>query len=65
MRGLLRPKKDSMRVFEDERRSTLTPALSLREREKGGTMRWLILSLRERGKGKPTLDLSPLPWGEG
>jgi len=49
MRGLLRPKKDSIRVFEDERRITLTPALSL----------------RERGKGKPALDLSPLPWGEG
>jgi len=49
MRGLLRPKKDSMSVFEDEKRSTLTPALSLRERE----------------KGKPALDLSPLPWGEG
>jgi len=65
MRGLLRPKKDSMRVFEDERRSTLTPALSLREREKGGTVRWSTLTLGERGKGKPILDLSPLPWGEG
>jgi len=99
MRGLLRPKKDSIRVFEDERRSTLTPALSLREREKGGTVRGITLSLRERekggtvrwitltptlslrergksgtvhwitlrerGKGKSGLDLSPLPWGEG
>lgn len=48
MRGLLRPKKDSMRVFEDERRSTLTPALSLKEREKGGTVRGVTLTLRER-----------------
>jgi len=65
MRGLLRPKKDSMSVFEDERRSTLTPALSLREREKSGTVHWVTLtptlSLREREKGKPALDLSPLP----
>jgi len=50
MRGLLRPKKDSMRVFEDERRSTLTPALSLREREKNSTLT-PTLSLREREKG--------------
>ncbi len=52
---------------------TLTPALSLREREKGGP----ALSLREREKGGPALFLrergeggvmhirSPLPWGEG
>jgi len=55
MRGLLRPKKDSMRAFEDERKSTLTPALSLRERGKGGTVRGITLtptlSLREREKG--------------
>jgi len=44
---------------------TLTPALSLREREKSGTVRGVTLTLRERGKGKPALDLSPLPWGEG
>jgi len=41
-----------MRVFEDERRSTLTPALSLREREKSGAVHWITLtptlSLRER-----------------
>jgi len=54
---------------------TLTPALSLREREKGKTA--LDLSLREREKSKPALDLSlrergkassrsvPSPWGEG
>jgi len=59
---------------------TLTPALSLREREKGGPVHNLALSLRERGrnitltpalslrergKGQFALDLSPLPQGEG
>jgi len=42
---------------------TLTPTLSLREREKGKSA--LDLSLRERGKSKFALDPSPLPWGEG
>jgi len=44
--------------------STLTPALSLREREKLSTLT-PTLSLRERGKGKSALDLFPLPQGEG
>jgi len=42
---------------------TLTPALSLREREKGGSVHNLAHSLRE--KGESALDLSPLPQGEG
>jgi len=40
---------------------TLTPALSLREREKSEP----VLALRERGKGRPVHNLSPLPEGEG
>jgi len=40
---------------------TLTPALSLREREKGGS----VLALREREKGGSVHNLSPLPEGEG
>jgi len=40
---------------------TLTPALSLREREKGSPS----ADLRVRGKGGPVHNLSPLPQGEG
>ncbi len=42
---------------------TLTPALSLRERGKGGSVP--NLPLREREKGGAALDPSPLPEGEG
>jgi len=44
---------------------TLTPALSLREREKIITTLTPALSLRERGKTVTVRGMSPLPWGEG
>ena len=54
-----------MRVFEDERRSTLTPALSLRERGKGGTVHRVTLtpalSLREREKGGTVRGITLTP----
>ncbi|SFR12811.1 hypothetical protein SAMN04487773_3103 [Enterobacter sp. kpr-6] len=68
MRGITLTPTLSLREREKSgtvRWITLTPALSLREREKSGTVRGVTLTLRERGKGKPALDLSPLPWGEG
>jgi len=43
--------------------STLTPALSLRERENSTLT--LTLSLRERGQPERGLAFPPLPWGEG